>query len=92
MKSSRFRSGQWFGSYYVRGGFIRDKHNNIYKKPITLRQRSSGIVIDTKGNWIGKEPIGKNNWGQDYKKTKKPKGWYGESIRHSLARKGIKTK
>ena len=90
--SKKLKSGQWVRSYVVRGGTLKDKHNNITKKPITLRQRSTGIVIDKYGNFKGFEKPHHNLYGQDIHKGKKPKGWHGESIRHSLARSGIHTK
>lgn len=83
----------WRGSYYLRGGKTTDKHKNVYQKPITYRQKKTGIVVNPKARFITIEPPYKHHYGFDrpIRKVKKPKGWHGESARHSLARRGIPT-
>ena len=81
----------WKGNFYLRGGLTKDKWGNITKKPISYKQVGSGYVVDNRGTWLGKETVHKNNYGSDYVKIKKPKGWKGDSIRHHLAAKGIRT-
>ena len=91
MPVKKLRSGQWVGSYVVRGGSLKDKHGNVKKSQITLRQRSSGIVVDKFGNFLGYEKPFKHHYSRDERRGKKPKGWHGESIRHQLAAKGVRT-
>jgi len=77
----------WHGAYYKRGGTLKDKHGNVRREPTTFRKRKMGYIVTEKGTFIGIEPPRHHNYGQDPKKAKKPKGWHGESLRHSLARR-----
>lgn len=85
------RKNIWRGSYYLRQKQF-DKHGNRYNTKPTLRQKSTGIVVDKFGNFKGFERPHKHVYGTDIHKGKKPKGWHGESVRHSFARRGIRTK
>jgi len=71
----KLKSGQWVGSLYVRGGSLKDKHGNITKKPITLRQIRTGYILNKEGQWIGVEPVKRHSYGFDPIRRKKPKGW-----------------
>lgn len=62
----------FFGSYYIRGGLIRDKHGNVYKKPVTYRQTRTGYVVNSKSNWEGQEQPRKHSYGYDPRKRRKP--------------------
>lgn len=65
----------WWGSFYLRGGKLNDKHRNTYRKPISYRQKKTGIVISPKGKFITIESPYKHHYGYDkpIRKVKKPK-------------------
>ena len=88
--SKILKAGTWRGRFYLRNKQI-DKHGNKYKSTPTWRQTGSGIVVDKYGNFLGYEKPLHHKYGRD-EKGKKPKGWHGESVRHALARQGIRTK
>lgn len=80
---------RFIGSFYRRGGQIRDKWDNKRIEKTTYRQKKTGYVVDAQGKFIGIEKPHQHTYGEDVKKIKKPKGWHGDSIRHSVAaRKG----
>ena len=84
----KLKSGQWVGSYVVRGGSLKDKHGNITKTPITLRQRESGIVVDKYGNFKGFEKPHKHIYGTDIHKGKKPATFVKPNRLGSLKKRG----
>ena len=74
----------WKGSFYLRNKRT-DKWGNKYNTSSTYRNNHTGEVASSQGNFLGKEEVGKHTYGYDVKKAKKPKGWHGESLRHSIA-------
>lgn len=87
----KLKAGSFIGSFYLRQK-MKDKHGNTYKSVPTYREVHQGIVVDKNGNFLGYEKPHQHKYGKDFRKAKRPKGWHGENIRHSLARKGIKTR
>ena len=58
----------WRGSYYQRGGILKDKHGNITRSPITLRQTKTGYVANPTGSILGVEKPRIHLYGRDEKK------------------------
>lgn len=78
----------WHGAVYSRGGSLTSKWKTKRKIPVTYRDKNTGVILTEQGAILGIESTHKHGWGADYKKRKglkKPKGWHGETLRHSIA-------
>lgn len=77
----------WTGSYYQRGGILKDKHGNITRSPITLRQTMTGHVANLKGSTLGVEKPKDHHYGSDPKKTQLPRTRSNKELRAIFAKR-----
>lgn len=78
----------WHGSYYERGGILKDKHGNITRSPLTLRQTMTGHVTNPQGSTLGVEKSRDHHYGNDPKKVQLPRTRSRKELRAIFAKKG----
>lgn len=72
-KSLKFKPGQFKGSYYARGGKMRDKYGNVQLKPLTFRSNHTGVIVSGHGKYLGIESNRRHTYGADPRKVQFPK-------------------
>lgn len=72
-KPLKFKPGQFNGSYYSRGGKLKDKYGNVKLVPLTLRSNHTGVILSQRGKYEGIETNRRHSYGSDPRRVQFPK-------------------
>ena len=63
-KATKFKAGNFFGSFYQRGGRLVDKHKNVHYVPISYRNvHNPNVVLSSRGKILGGEKNREHEYG-----------------------------